>query len=786
MPFLLLALFLSGIAGLTYQVLWLRLLSLVFGVTAYAASTVLASFMAGLALGSFLAGRVALRALRPLLWFACAELLIGLSALATPTALEAIGRVYGAAAGSVGDALAVTTALRFVCSLAVLILPTTLMGATLPLVVASPLVRRDAIASRIGALYGTNTAGAICGAILTGFYLIGAIGIRATFMWAAALNATAAVVAFLLSRRYETGGAADANDAGTAGTAGADSAPTAIARAASASATSAAASDDAAAVDVASAGATAAPVRLMLIVFGLSGFASLALEVVWFRILVLFLPATTYAFTTMLATVLLGLAAGGWIAARLLRRDRDWMSWLTIIQIATGLLIVISLVGLSASYAGGWGTDDTLEASLVAILPATLLMGVSFPIGLRIAAGVANHGSREVAHRLGTLYSVNVLGAILGSTLAGFLLLPRLGSRVSLIVCAALYLVSGLLLVPANRNKRNALVAGVAGVLLFGFAAAKLPDPFRATLARRHGPIERLLWHDEGIQTTVAVHASGLGGHTLYLDGLHQANDTADMLRVHRQIGHLAVMLHRDPKDVLVIGLGGGVTAGAASQHPVNLDIVELSDGVRQAARYFAHVNYDVLRQPNVHLRVDDGRSVLARRKNSYDVITADIIQPIHAGAGHLYSVEYFRLAREALKDDGVMLQWVGHRSRTQYELIVRTFLTAFPNATLWADGTLLVGTKKPLVLHRAAFERQMADPRTRAALEWIGLTSFETLTSWYTAGPQTIRRVIGSGPILTDDHPLIEYHRSLPIDERLFDMTPFRRGGEPPPSLAP
>ena len=258
------------------------------------------------------------------------------------------------------------------------------------------------------------------------------------------------------------------------------------------------------------------------------------------------------------------------------------------------------------------------------------------------------------------------------------------------------------------------------------------------------------------------------------------------MLQVHRQIGHLAVMLHPDPKDVLVIGLGGGVTAGAASQHPVKLDIVELSDGVRQAARFFAHVNYDVLRQPNVHLRVDDGRSVLARRPNSYDVITADIIQPIHAGAGHLYSVEYFRLARQTLRDDGVMLQWVGHRSRTQYELIVRTFLEAFPEATLWADGTLLVGTKKPLVLHRAAFARQMANAQTRAANEWIGLTSFETLMSWYTAGPRTIRRVIGPGPILTDDHPLIEYHRSLPAGESDFDATPFRKGGEPPPDAEP
>ena len=413
MPFLLLALFLSGISGLTYQVLWLRLLSLVFGVTAYAASTVLASFMAGLALGSFLSGRVALRARRPLLWFGCAELLIGLSALATPTALQAIGQVYGAAAGSIGEALALTTALRFVCALAVLIVPTTLMGATLPLVVASPLVRRDAIASRVGALYGTNTAGAICGAILTGFYLIGAIGIRSTFTWAAALNAAAGIVAILLSRKYETGAA----DVVPAASATRDATSTATAQ--------------------------AAPVRLMLIVFGLSGFASLALEVIWFRILVLFLPATTYAFTTMLATVLFGLAAGGWLAARLLRRDRDWMAWLTTIQLATGVLIVASLVALSATYARGWGTDGTFRASVLAIFPASLLMGVSFPIGLRIAAGVADHGSREVAHRLGTLYSVNVLGAILGSTLAGFLLLPRLGSRVSLIVCAALYIAAG-------------------------------------------------------------------------------------------------------------------------------------------------------------------------------------------------------------------------------------------------------------------------------------------------------------------------------------------------------
>lgn len=751
MLLLLLALFVSGVAGLTYQVLWLRLLSLVFGVTAYAASTVLASFMAGLALGSFLAGRVALRARHPLVWFGCAELLIGLSALATPTALQAVGRLYGAAVFSVGDdAMALTTTLRFACALAVLIVPTTLMGATLPLVVASPLVRSGPIASRIGALYGTNTAGAILGAFLTGFYLIGAIGIHATFLWAAVLNTLAGAVAIWLSRRYET----DRTDAAAADAA-ADVAPADAHAGASSHAQ------------------TAPSLLIMRLVFALSGCAALALEVIWFRILVLFLPATTYAFTTMLATVLAGLAGGGWIAARLLRRDRDWLTWLTAIQMATGIVVLGSLSLLAISYAKGWSTTGTIQASMVAILPASLLMGISFPVGLRLAS--RRGGGREIAHRLGTLYSVNVLGAIFGSTLAGFLLLPRLGSRVSLVVCAALYLVSGLLLAMVMPKRSRALVLTVASVALFAFAATHVPDPFRATLVRRHGPLERVLWHDEGVQTTVAVHGTAMGGHVLYLDGLHQANDTADMLRVHRQIGHLAVMLHPNPKDVLVIGLGGGVTAGAVSQHDVSLDIVELSDGVRQAARWFSHVNYDVLNQPRVHLRVDDGRNFLTRRPGQYDVITADIIQPIHAGAGHLYSVEYFRLAAQALKDDGLMLQWVGHRERTQYQLIVRTFATAFPYTTLWADGTLLVGTKRPLVVHREGFDRQMANARTRAALEWVGLTSFDTLLSWYTAGPQTIQRVIGQGPILSDDHPMIEFHRSLPAHEGLIDVGPLR-----------
>ncbi|MEO5762408.1 MAG: hypothetical protein ABIR28_08855, partial [Vicinamibacteria bacterium] len=223
----------------------------------------------------------------------------------------------------------------------------------------------------------------------------------------------------------------------------------------------------------------------------------------------------------------------------------------------------------------------------------------------------------------------------------------------------------------------------------------------------------------------------------------------------------------------LVIGLGGGATAGAVSRHPdATVDIVELSDSVRKAASFFKRANYDVLSQPQVHLRVDDGRNFLLRTDQTYDVITADIIQPFHAGAGLLYSTEYFALAKKALAEDGLMLQWVGQRPETQYKLIVRSFLTAFPNATAWLGGGLLVGGHGPLTVSRAAFEAQQANETTRQALNSVGLDSFEKLLSWYSAGARSLQSFVGDGPVLSDDRPQVEYHRSLRRGDRTIDLT--------------
>jgi spermidine synthase len=181
------------------------------------------------------------------------------------------------------------------------------------------------------------------------------------------------------------------------------------------------------------------------------------------------------------------------------------------------------------------------------------------------------------------------------------------------------------------------------------------------------------------------------------------------------------------------------------------------------------------LRQPNVTLRIDDGRNYLLLTPNRYDVLTADIIQPIHAGAGNLYSVEYFRLARGVLANGGLMLQWIGHREEMHYKLIMRTFLEVFPHATLWSAGSLMVGSLEPLTLSRSAVARQLASAGAREGVTLVGLDGVDAVLARYTAGPDEMRRFAGEGPVLTDDRPLLEYHRSLPGRDRPVDVSSLR-----------
>jgi spermidine synthase len=768
-PALLVCLFVSGATGLIYQVLWLRLLALSFGVTIYAASTVLASFMAGLALGSIVAGRLIDRASRPLLWYGLAEILVGGLAFATPAALAAVERVYVEAYPALSYAPLAVTAARFGLAFLVLVLPTALMGATLPIVIKAATAGSAGAGARSGVLYATNTAGAIFGTVVAGFYLIGGEGISASFRLAASLNVVVGLAACLLAVGLRAPRSGEAE-------------PTTFA------------TRNASPVDANNASKLGRHERgLLLLVFVLSGFASLALEVVWFRMLLLFMEVTTYAFSVMLATVLSGIAIGSYVVAPFIRRARDWLAGLALLEMGIGVASALSLTALARSYdllgrgahLPGVLGDPSLGAMLVpsffAIFPASMLFGAAFPVGLHLFAFGGPGAERSRGERVGRFYSLNVLGAILGSLAGGFLLLPTFGTGHSLVGLGLISLVSGLLLLRVVRRTRPRFAVGMAGLgsAIFAASVLTMPDPFTVALAYSF-PGQQLLWREEGLQTTVSIQRDPRGNLTMYLDGSHQASERPGEVSLHNLIGGLPLVLHDNPREALVIGLGGGVTPGAASRHlGVDVDLIELSETVVHGSEWFRHVNNDVLRRPNVHLRIDDGRNYLLLTPQRYDVITADVVYPHHAGAGNLYSAEYYRLARAALKEDGLMMQWIDQEDDAQYRLLMRTFLSVFPETTLWAKGSLLVGSKLPLELDPAAFERKLHDPTARPLLDALGLDTFDSLANLYTAGPQEMARYLGAGPILTDDRPMGEYFLSVPAGGRQVDLSGL--SGSPP-----
>ncbi|MGI8671672.1 MAG: spermidine synthase, partial [Luteitalea sp.] len=280
--------------------------------------------------------------------------------------------------------------------------------------------------------------------------------------------------------------------------------------------------------------------------------------------------------------------------------------------------------------------------------------------------------------------------------------------------------------------------------------------------------------------TNVTIHERRTGRRVgdrmriMYLDGMHQSNDMASTIFGHRRIGFLPTALHPDPTRALVVGLGAGTTPGAIAQFPgMQVDVVELSDTVVRGARYFRTANLDVLSRPNVHLRVDDGRNFLMLSPpQRYDIITADVILPRHAGAANVYSVQYFELVKRALKDDGIALQWNGGDTASEYALILRTFRHVFPDMTLWGDGSLMIGMKGPLQIDVEAYQRKLADPALRKVLQAYNLDGVDKLLKQFVAGPDDVRALVGDGPVTTDDHPLVEYFLSRPAGEGPMDMS--------------
>ena len=494
---------LSGISGLVYQVLWMRLLSLTLGVTVWAASAVLGSYMAGLAIGSLIGGRLADRSRRPLVWYGVVELLIVLCGIGSPWALDAAESLFVSLAPVLPDSFAALTSVRVVLAFAVLLIPTTLLGATSPLLFTVVARRDQRFAERVSLLYAANTAGAVVGTLITAFFLVGRFGMSASFGMAASINLLVGLIAIFLSidRRQApqvSGSLPDPHPL-----------PTAVLP-----------------------GSLSNRRRwLVLLIFSISGFVTLSLEVVWLRVLVLYLPGTVYLFALILAVVLVGITAGSFLVQPLLRRGGDLWLALASLEIVIGISTLLSIAPL-ARFPGAVEAlrPHLTEINVFALLPTALALGAAWPIGLRL--WVSESQGRRTGGQVGAFYSCNLLGALVGSLAAGFLLLPILGSQYSLILLAALSFAGGMALLPVTRPRSTATVVGTLGVATFVVAAVTTPDPFQALLAQRYPNLE-LLWSREGVQGTVTVHQLSDGARVLLKDGSHEADDRALIVLKH-------------------------------------------------------------------------------------------------------------------------------------------------------------------------------------------------------------------------------------------------------------
>jgi spermidine synthase len=736
----------SGFCGLVYQVVWTRQLTLVFGVTTYAVSAVLTAFFAGLALGSFLAGKLADRRHAGLRTYGWIEIAIGLYALLVPLLFQLLNGVYRFAYQELGASFYLLSLLRLLMSALVLIVPTTLMGATLPVITRALIRRIDRVGWGMAGLYALNTFGAAVGVAASGFVLIGAIGLWRTTLLAAAVNVLIGVIAILLGMRTKA------------------ESPAAAEKVKKRAATHA---------------VTPAVMRLVILGIGLSGIASIGLEVVWTRILAMYLSSSgsmvtarllgdfsTYAFAAMLCSVLLGIVIGSLIIAPRLDRLRNPVGTLAILEILVCITTLLAAFCL-ATIVPGRGEIFILVFTFFILLVPNALLGATVPL----AGKIHTRSIEGLGRGIGDVYSANVFGGVLGSFLAGFVLVPLLGSQATLIVLAMISLAVGALLARAVGGIRRTvlgltLIPAVGLVLFLLLRPGILMDGIFRTLMPHH----RVLFNKEEaegmVSVTERVH-NDTPYYFLLIGGRLQASDEQISLFIHRQLAHLPILFHPEPKEILVVGLGGGSTVGGAIRYPMveQIDVVELVPGVVEAARLFDETNFGALDDPRVNVILGDGRNYLLVSEKKYDIIEADIIPPRHAMATNLYSADYYRLVKSRLKPGGMVCQWFDRSLPPElYKMLLRTFLEAFPNTTVWQAGMFAVAFPDGMTVDEELKQRvreRFAVPEQGLALHQAGLPSAEEFLSTYWKSPDGAREYVGPGLIVRDDRPYVEYFRS-------------------------
>ena len=769
LPWLLLLFAGSGCSALIYEIVWYQLLQLVIGSTAISLGVLLATFMGGLCIGSLWLPRYLAKRppMHPLRTYGLIEIGIGVFGVLELILMPMVDSIYAAAVSHGMPSILFRGLICAIC----LLPPTILMGASLP-AIARWIKATPRGVSWMGLLYGCNTAGAVCGCLLAGFWLLRVSDMTVTTLVAAAINGVVALCSLSLAKK--TPSAAPEGE------------PEPVRAAWSKNLT---------------------PIYLTI---AISGATALGAEVVWTRLMGLMLGATVYTFSIILGIFLIGLGIGSWVGSIVSRGARPGVALgLCQLFLVGGTAWTAFMIARSVPW---WPVNPLLSSSPIytfqmdfvrviwAIFPPTLLWGASFPLAL----AAASSGDEDPGGLVGRIYAANTAGAIVGALAFSIILIPAIGTASSQAVLIGLAgLGAAVVLVPEVLRSRNIFAtAGLVFALIVAGFLTTTPEPVPGELVaygrRMMSSLgrSRILYVGEGINSSIAISRWDDGAIQFHVSGKVEASTETYDMRLQRLLGHMPALIHPDPKSVLIVGFGAGVTAGSFVPYPTiqKITICEMEPIIPPTAtQFFSKENYDVKDDPRTKIYYDDARHFVLTTPDRFDIITSDPIHPWVKGSATLYSKEYFELVRDHLNPGGVVTQWVPlYESNAEtVKSEIATFFDVFPNGSVWANelngggyDVFLLGQNAPTKIDIDAIQAKLSSPqyaRVLQSIQDVGFNSAATLLSVYAGQDADLKPWLQGAEINRDYNLRLQYIAGLAVnnnqEQQIYnDMLNYRR----------
>lgn len=779
-PYYLFFLF-SGISALIYEVVWLRMFGLVMGNTTYSMTTVLVAFMGGLGLGGIVGGKIATRLKRPGRVYGIMEIGIAIYCIAVPFLIESFSPAFGWTYRTFTDSFMTQSLIRFGIGTFILIIPTALMGATLPILSSCVARSSETMGRQMGLLWATNTFGALIGSLISAFWLIPGYGLFASIEIAAALNLLAGVGAIAIDRM---------------GKQTKEEKTTEIIEPAISEACQEA-EEPVETLEV-----KTSERSIVLIAYGLSGFSAFVYQIAWMRFFSIQIGSTTYAFAMIVGVFILGLAIGGAILSPIVDRARGRLiPLLAVIELGIAISSILGLryfenvpvwiVRIVSWYHGQFFAIYAMEFMILfkyLIIP-TLLMGAAYPLVVRVATG----SIRDVGPGVGATYASNTIGSIIGAFIGGFILIGTLGVNLSILLAAGVNMAAAfLLIIFSQMSTARRTIFMLASLLLFSLCVISLPpwrieimasSPYLNALSAEEEKMTSdeeikdsfyrggtLIFAKEGPSGIATVKESFLGTRMLAINGKVDGSTAADMT-AQELLAHIPLILHPYPEDVLVVGLATGVTLSSVVSHPVRKAVcVELLESAIEASEKFSYANGNILENEKVKLIHNDARHHLMHSDESFDVIISEPTNIWISGMNNLFTSEFYEEASSRLKPGGVFAQWFQSYaiSMDTFKIALSTFADKFPHVMLFevtpGMDYLMIGSFEPLIIDVDRIEEAISHPDVKADLERISYASLQNILSAYILDDKGFREFVRGSEINTDDNIILEFRAAKDV----------------------